>query len=168
MTDRLAISVVICTHNRAGYLSRALDGLARQSLPADRFEVIVVDNASHDETPAVVRERRYGELAPRYLHESRLGLSHARTRGWREAAAPFVAFLDDDAVPEPDWLLNAVDELQKQDPGLGLLGGRVSPIWEAPRPNWLSARLVPYLSMVDLGTGRHRPSVAAPGRSGCR
>ena len=52
------ISAVICTYNRAALMREALRSLCEQSLDAGRYEVIVVDNNSRDQTPAVVEEMR--------------------------------------------------------------------------------------------------------------
>jgi glycosyltransferase involved in cell wall biosynthesis len=137
-------------------LTKALHGLSRQTLPSNLFETIVIDNGSSDDTHATVQQWQGGKMAMHYVFEPVIGLSHARNRGWREAKGRFVAYIDDDAIPEPDWLQNAADELASADPGLGLLGGRVLPIWESPKPAWLSDRLTAFLSMVDLGEGRRR------------
>jgi glycosyltransferase involved in cell wall biosynthesis len=148
------ISVVICTLKRPHYLSKALAGLARQTLAPDRFEILVIDNGPDAETASIVAEFSDSAVPPRYVAEARRGLSHARNRGWQEARGEFVAYLDDDAVPDRGWLENAAAVLADQDDALGMLGGQVLPIWEAERPAWLSDGLLGYLTMVDLGPGR--------------
>lgn len=93
-----ALTILVCTHNRADLLRGALESLELQSLPRDRFEVLVVDNASTDGTPGVVAEcAARGRVDLRSVREEELGLDAARNRGIREAAGTFVAFLDDDA-----------------------------------------------------------------------
>src|SRR4051794_31021957 len=82
-----------------------LDSLDRQSIDPSRFEVIVVNDASTDATPEVLR--RAAEHAPyelRVVEGPGIGPAAARNRGWREASAPLVAFTDDDCVVTPDWL----------------------------------------------------------------
>src|SRR5712671_6825521 len=98
------ISVIIATHNRADLLAIALKSLARQTIPPAEYEVIVVDNASSDQTPAVVRQMSPAMPQVRYVFEERLGLSWARNAGLEAARAPYVAYLDDDAKAEPEWL----------------------------------------------------------------
>lgn len=144
MTPRL--SVVVCTHNRAGILGRCLDSLLAQTLPPGRFEILVVDNASRDDTRSVVRHGRRAARV-RYLFEPRLGLSRARNTGWREARAPLVAYLDDDAVAAPDWAAAALRAFQRW-PDAACVGGRVDPLWPGPRPAWLDHRLMGVLSVV--------------------
>jgi glycosyltransferase involved in cell wall biosynthesis len=100
------VSVVVATHNRAERLEALLAGLRAQTLPADRFEVIVVDDGSGDSTADVLR-REHDRRALRLttLRNRRpLGPSTARNRGWPVAQAPVVAFTDDDCVPTPGWL----------------------------------------------------------------
>jgi glycosyltransferase involved in cell wall biosynthesis len=94
------VSVVIPTRDRPTGLSRLLAALARQSLPADRFEVIVVDDGS---TPPV-REMAYGPGLRILRNESSRGPGAARNCGWRAATTPLVAFVDDDCVPVEGWL----------------------------------------------------------------
>ncbi len=91
------ISVVVCSYNGARTIRECLEGLLRLDYP--NFEVIVVDDGSTDATPAIARE--YGF---RVISTPNRGLSHARNLGWRAAAGEIVAYLDDDAFPDPHWL----------------------------------------------------------------
>jgi glycosyltransferase involved in cell wall biosynthesis len=147
------ISVVLCTHNRAAYLRPALASLVGQTFPRDAFEVLVVDNRSTDDTPAAVDEAVGAGLPARRIFEPTLGLCHARNTGWRAARAPLVAYFDDDAVADPEWLAVLHDALVA-DPGVGAVGGPVRPIWEAPRPSWLSDAVARVLTIVEWG-GAH-------------
>jgi len=147
------ISAVVCTHNRATQLRRALASLAAQTLPADRYEIVVVDNASTDATRDLVTRELAGLPQLRYVFEPALGVSRARNAGWRAARAPLVAYLDDDAVAAPDWLARATSAFALLKPAPACLGGPVLPIWEAPRPAWLPDALLPYLTVLELGQG---------------
>ncbi|MBI3812117.1 MAG: glycosyltransferase family 2 protein [Nitrospirae bacterium] len=141
------ISVVICTHNRADYLNKAIRSVLDQSLPGDRYELIVVDNASTDHTRETVRAfEPAGNV--RYLYEGTLGLCHARNTGWQQARGRYVVYLDDDAVACPGWLA-AVKEAFATAPDIGVVGGRVEPIWEGERPAWLSDDLALGLTILD-------------------
>lgn len=101
-----AVSVVVATHNRSERLERLLGGLRAQSLPRDRFEVIVVDDCSSDGTNAVLeREQARSELRLSVLRQPESkGPASARNRGWRQAEGPVIAFTDDDCIPTPGWL----------------------------------------------------------------
>jgi glycosyltransferase involved in cell wall biosynthesis len=144
-------SVIICTHNRVTYLEKALAGVAKQCFPTDRFEVIVVDNASSDGTRHCVEKLQGANFPIRYIYEKKLGLSIARNTGWNAARAQYIAYLDDDAVPDEGWLSSAAETIETGPQDIGILGGQVLPIWESERPDWLSDRMLSLLSMVDLG-----------------
>lgn len=98
--------MVIPTHKRPERCRRLLEALGTQSLPANEFEVIVVDDASGDETKEVLVA-----LAPEVPYRMAIvsldvnsGPAVARNVGWRRAEASLVAFIDDDCVPTPSWL----------------------------------------------------------------
>ena len=100
------IAVVAATHNRSDRLAALLDALRAQTLGSDRFEVVIVDDASSDGTRELLAEARgRGDLALTVLHQdSSRGPAAARNAGWRAATAPLVAFTDDDCRPSPGWL----------------------------------------------------------------
>ena len=91
------ISVVVCSFNGARTIRDCFEGLRRLEYPS--FEVIVVDDGSTDATPAIAAE--YGF---RLISGPNRGLSRARNAGLRAAAGEIVAYLDDDAHPDPHWL----------------------------------------------------------------
>lgn len=93
------VTVVVCTRDRPEDLQRCLDGIVH--LPDDGQEVLVVDNCpSTDTTHRLVHT--YERI--RYVREDKPGLDVARNRALREARGEIVAFVDDDAVPDPGWL----------------------------------------------------------------
>jgi glycosyltransferase involved in cell wall biosynthesis len=109
------ISVVVPTRNRAHLLPRLLAALEGQHA-VERWEVIVVDDGSTDDTAAVLD--RAGAAAPqlvRIVHGERRGAAAARNAGWRVASAPIVAFTDDDCRPDPRWLANLLDGFDGAD-----------------------------------------------------
>nr|HPR04515.1 glycosyltransferase [Deltaproteobacteria bacterium] len=145
----IKISAIITTHNRVEYLKKALKGLADQTLPKDDFEILVVDNASTDTTRQIVSSD-YPDLTNlRYIHEPVLGLTHARNTGWKAAKGKYIAFLDDDAIPSPQWLGKIVETFETVSPSPGCVGGKIQPIWEAPRPSWLNDDLARFLTILD-------------------
>jgi glycosyltransferase involved in cell wall biosynthesis len=99
------VSVVIPSCNRRDQLKQCLEALAAQTHPD--YDVIVVDDGSTDETPAMVTEvaRAHAGLRLHYLRNERnIGANPSRNRGIAASTATFVAFLDSDCVPEPNWL----------------------------------------------------------------
>jgi GT2 family glycosyltransferase len=91
------ISVVVCTYNGSRTIRDCLEGVSRLVYPD--YEVIVVDDGSTDDTAEIVQ--RYDV---RLIRTENRGLSSARNTGWRAATGELVAYLDDDAYPDPDWL----------------------------------------------------------------
>src|SRR5690349_1202210 len=98
------ITVCICTHNRPGYLCDCIDGLRRQTVGCAGFHVLVVDSAStHDlakQLPPIVADLPNARL----IRVERAGVSFARNAGAWAASGTYIAYIDDDAVPDPDWV----------------------------------------------------------------
>jgi Glycosyl transferase family 2 len=127
------ISVALSSYNpRMDYLSRVLQALREQTLPADRWELIVVDNAS--KPPLEGRLDLSGLPAARIMVELKQGLSHARRRGFQEARADLIVNLDDDTVLDLDYLERTV-ELAAQYPFIGAFGCQIRAEFEQP-PAW--------------------------------
>jgi glycosyltransferase involved in cell wall biosynthesis len=160
MPKPLALCAAICTYNRYDLLQLAVESLVRQKNVSGRLAILIVDN-SPDEAGALREMGRYKRVSNlRYVYESRPGLSNARNVAARETDAEVVAYLDDDAIASEGWaaaLLDAYDQF----PQAGIVGGPVLPMWEEPRPVWLTDKLTPYVSVVDWGGAS--PRVAAPG-----
>jgi len=127
-----AISVVVCTRDRARRLSACLRHLAHaRSACGHASEIIIVDNGSRDETRDVVRA--HAEARPvRYVLEAQPGLSMARNRGIAAARGALVAFTDDDCNVDRDWMQAVIDAFASR-PELAILGGMVAPAGDSDR-----------------------------------
>lgn len=134
----LDISVVVCTYNRADLLPDCLRSLAEQTLDPHRFEVIVVDNNSTDNTKQVVADFLHKYSHFRLVEESRQGLSHARNCGWKEARGEYVAYVDDDARAVPDWIERIVHNFAEIVPKPIAVGGEIHPFYDVPPPAWFT------------------------------
>lgn len=97
------VSVVVPTFNRPAAVAACLDALARQAYPADRLEVIVVDDGSAPTKAAAVAAAatRHGV---RLVRQENHGPAAARNAGVRRARGEYVAFTDDDCAPASDWV----------------------------------------------------------------
>jgi glycosyltransferase involved in cell wall biosynthesis len=120
-TSPMVVSVIIPVYNDTERLARCLQALAQQSYPADRFEIIVVDNGS---TPPAART-----LAPQhpcvvFAREPTPGSYAARNRGIELAKGTVIAFTDSDCIPSPDWIESGVAALSAT-PNCGLVAGRI-------------------------------------------
>lgn len=102
------VSVIIPTYNRKESLLRTLDSLARQTYPADRFEVIVVDDGGSDGTEEVAQQSFPYDL--RYIRQENQGDAAARNYGALAARGDVLQFLDDDIVMRPDFLTTVAEQ----------------------------------------------------------
>jgi len=117
--------VVVPTFRRRDRLLKTLNALEGQSIAADRFEVVVCDDGSEDGT--LEHLRAYADGSPLHItvvSGPNAGPAAARNRGIAKARGPWVAFTDDDCVPEPDWLERHLEFLRER-PELGGAGGKV-------------------------------------------
>jgi GT2 family glycosyltransferase len=151
----MTVSVVVATFNRAALLDECLDHLRRQRFaPGD--EIIVVDNGSTDDTPAVVARHQIREGVPlRLLHEPTAGKSRAIARALAVATGDVLAFTDDDVNVGEGWL-DAVRSAMA-DRGVALAGGPVRPRWQSTVPPWIRRardrypRLGAPIALLDYG-----------------
>lgn len=120
MTHWPTASVIVPAYNAAGTIDACVGSLLELRYPADRLELLVVDNGSRDGTVAALR--RYGDRIV-FVYESKRGAAAARNAGIAEAGGEVVAFTDADCVVDPDWLRHLVVPLQ--DPRVGIAGGTI-------------------------------------------
>lgn len=114
------VSIVVPVLNGEETITACLESVLRQDYPADRREILVVDNGSTDRTAEIIR--RY---PVRYLKEAVRGSGSARNRGVAHARGELVAFLDADCVARPGWLRHAVRAFS--DPAVGCVAGEIVP-----------------------------------------
>lgn len=125
------VTVIIATHNRASMLGEAVAASANQQVDGE-IEVIVVDDLSHDGTPALMRRVVNEAAVPiTYLRLGmRSGPAGGRNAGLAVARGRFVAFTDDDCLPSPEWLAEALKAFTSLR--IGMVQGRTIPL-EQPR-----------------------------------
>jgi glucosyl-dolichyl phosphate glucuronosyltransferase len=153
-TERaLRLSAIVCTRNRSAWSTRAVQSLLDQDIPTSDLEIVVVDNASTDDTASVLSALVAGRANSRYVFEPELGLSRARNRGIAETSGDVVAFLDDDAVAVPDWARRHLDCFEA-DPEVVGTGGRIELGWPQARPIWLPDGWEGMYAGLDLGDER--------------
>jgi glycosyltransferase involved in cell wall biosynthesis len=141
------ISIIISTRNRAESLARTLDALETVQIPyGASAEILVMDNASTDDTPAVAQSGHRGGFSVRYLLEPTPGKMHAQNRGLSAAQGTFLFTTDDDVIPSKDWLVRMTGPLMKRE--YDAVVGRIELAGELSRP-WMN--------------GMHKLWLAAPG-----
>ncbi len=144
-------SVVVCTRDRPEALDECLAAVSAVTPCAS--EIIVIDSAPRN-AKAEQTAVRWGA---RYILETRPGLSRARNRAARESTSDILAFIDDDAVPEPGWLEPLLAEFA--DPKVALVAGRVLP----PDADRDMLPTYAWFGMVDLGPERKVFDRTVPG-----
>jgi len=157
----IRITVAIPAHNEAAFLPDAVRSVMEQSLAREAYEVLVIDNASTDETVAVMallleefaEDAKAGRL--RLISEMRPGLSHARNRALAEARGEFLALLDADAVATPGWL-GGLEKAFSRSEGIVAVGGAIYVRWDHPQPGWWDERLAEAFNYYDRGGEGHR------------
>lgn len=127
MPDQPFVSVIIPVRNDAARLHRCVEMLERQTYPADRFEVVVVDNDS--EVPVAADFGRYPHV--RIASEPSGGSYAARNRGIELGSGEALAFTDSDAVPRRDWIEKGVECLIAEGPN-AVVGGAIDVFCERP------------------------------------
>jgi glycosyltransferase involved in cell wall biosynthesis len=148
------LTVAICAHNAANRLAGPLRALAAQSqCTVHNWEVLLIDNGSTDGTSAqAVSLGKELSLPLHIIHEPQLGLTFAREAAAREARGEWIAFCDDDNVPDFDWVANVLKFVDVH-PKAGMFGGKIIPIVEQPalRPDDFTDELFGLLGCSDRG-----------------
>jgi glycosyltransferase involved in cell wall biosynthesis len=145
--DSPAVSLVLCTRNRAEQLKICLEYIARQN-PSCSWELVVVDNGSTDDTGRILSE--YAAKAPfptHILYEGQPGKSRGLNQALRVTRGDIMAFIDDDCYVASDYIDRAREVFE--DPKIGFAGGRVElfdstdyplAIWTSTEPALLAPR----------------------------
>jgi GT2 family glycosyltransferase len=120
-------------------------------MPSDQWEIIVVDNNSTDATLEVIEKYRSQGMAIKLEKESRLGSNFCRNTGIKNSSAPLIAFIDDDAYPDSEWLSNIWRVYQSEEVWDFCLSGKVELHFLDERPSWLVKEFEDYLSAIDYG-----------------
>jgi GT2 family glycosyltransferase len=131
-------SVVICTRDRPDSVRITLNSILAGRYPNDRYEVIVVDNASTGDSVVDLIENEFqGEVPVRVVREPEPGLSHARNRGLAVAGGEIVVFADDDVLVDRDWLATLAAAFER-GARVGASSGLTLPdVLETPTQRWV-------------------------------
>ncbi len=152
MAEAFDISVVLCTYNRCELLKKSVASILAQKCPPEvRYELIIADNHSSDQTRQVCESLQSQSSIPiHYIFVAEQGVSYARNAAIARAQAPILAFFDDDVCVGPEWVATikrAFDEY----PEIAGIGGKVLPRWNARPPAWLTRAHWAPLALQDYG-----------------
>jgi GT2 family glycosyltransferase len=162
MTGQVDISVILCTYNRCDLLEKSVASVLAQDCAGIKYELLIVDNNSSDDTRAVCeRFIAQSPIAIHYLFEPRQGVSYARNTAIARAKAPIIAFFDDDVCVSPSWIAD-IKRAFDERPEIDGVGGKVLPRWQATPPAWLTPAQWAPLALQDYGDAPIRIDRANP------
>lgn len=121
-------------------LKSALHSLIDQSLDKQMYEIVVVDNASKDDTQTVINEMKTHFPGIASVFEAKQGLGHARNAGYKQAKGTYVAFIDDDCLASNEWLQHILHCYEQVKPEPWSVGGLILPVYNTVKPNWFKDR----------------------------
>lgn len=130
------ISLIIATWNGATTLERTLEAMTHLEAPDGGHEIIVVDNASTDNSAAII-DSFMDRLPLIHLHEAQRGKAHALNTAIDTAKGDFLVFTDDDVIPVPGFL-RAYEAAAQANPDYGFFTGQIRLDWAKKPPYWLS------------------------------
>ena len=151
-------TVAICTYNGEHRLPEVLDRLKAQvSIEGLRWEVIIIDNNSQDNTAQVVRD--YQSVWPtaypiRYYFERKQGAAFARNLALQSARSQLVGFLDDDNLPAANWIATAY-AFGEDHPTVGAYGSQIHGQFESPPPENFH-RIESFFAITQRGPEPHQ------------
>ncbi len=133
------ISVILCTYNRDKYIYNVLKSVAENDYPHDQYEIVLVNNNSADGTENECRrfQADYPDIRFRYFLETNQGLSYARNCGIRNAQGDLLAYVDDDATVNPEYL-RTYSDFFTHHPEAVAAGGPILPVYETEEPEWMT------------------------------
>lgn len=145
-----SVSIAICTWNRAKPLDRVLTAMADLRIPDGvAWEVVVVNNNCTDDTDEVIAKHA-AKIPLRRVFEVVPGISHARNRAVAETSGEAILWIDDDAVPDREWVAAHVEAFNGLQADLVI--GKVEPLWETGSPpSWFIPDFQGMFALLDYG-----------------
>jgi glycosyltransferase involved in cell wall biosynthesis len=149
----IEFDVAICTWNRKDILERSMAAVFRELEEYPSARLIVVDNASTDSTPEMLRSWAEREPKLKVLREPKQGNYYAIVTAMREMRGSVMIFVDDDAMPCDGCFKLVLSEFEEH-PRTGYVGVSIEGAWLGPQPNWMSARMIREIPIISWPSGR--------------
>jgi len=135
-----SVSIILCTHRSERYedFIEALDSLNAQSCENEKLEIVVVVDGNRELYDRILKsgiEEADKADVKVILNEENLGLSESRNKGIKEAKGDVIAFFDDDAVADEDWL-KELERMYGEYDAIAA-GGKLLPKWVSKKPKFL-------------------------------
>lgn len=144
------LSVVICTYNGETRIGTVLERLRSQRPTPFTWEILIVNNNSTDNTQQIIDQYQQEDPSLRSVIEPQQGLAYARSRGVQDANGELVAFLDDDTLPDSDWV-NQIGQFAKTHPQAGAFGGQIHGDYEV-EPSPELKKVAVFLAVIERGS----------------
>ena len=145
----LFISVVVPTCDRREPLMKCIESIRGNNY--SNYEIVVVDQSSDDATQKQMKAMFNNNQKIIYLRSDIKCSSDSRNRGWQKAKGDIIAFTDDDALVGERWLESYAEAFDQGNTCVGMVGGRIEPIFQIPRPVWLPSEKDYLLPSFDAG-----------------
>ncbi|MEM3585897.1 MAG: glycosyltransferase family 2 protein [Candidatus Jordarchaeaceae archaeon] len=141
----LPVSVVLCTFNRRNDVAECLESILKQNYP--NFDVWVVDDASTDGTYEFLK-KKFGNYKNFHLVRNDVEMGNTRSRNMvmRKSKGEIIVSTDDDCIAHQNWIANLV-KVFEESPQIGLVTGKVLPIFYKKIPSWLEPPIYPILAI---------------------
>ena len=129
------LTVLMATHNGARTLPRVLDAYCKLDTPRGGWKLVVVNNGSTDETEQILAS--FAKCLPlTCIGQAKPGKNAALNTGLERVAGDLVVLTDDDAVPNPDWLVR-FRQAADSHASFSVFGGSIVPLWEGTPKSWM-------------------------------
>ncbi len=128
------LTVIVCTYNRGHLLSETIPTIFQQNVLNDRYQVLIVNNNSTDNTSEILNGfiKQYDNLS--VINESKQGLGYAKNAGMNTATTEWIVYLDDDAKVPKDFIKKAISNINNSN--FQCFGGVYLPWYKYGKPNW--------------------------------
>jgi glycosyltransferase involved in cell wall biosynthesis len=144
------ISVIIPTYNREKMLSVTIDSFIHQTYPEDKYEIIIANNNSSDNTQEIINGY-LNHNSVKTIFEPRQGVHYARNSAAKISRGEYLYYTDDDMIADENLLKNLV-QVFIDNSGVASATGKILPQWESKPPQWVLEHLCcGWLSLLDLG-----------------
>ncbi len=154
------LTVMMATWNGAGWIAQCLDSFCSLETPEGGYKLVIIDNASTDNTADIVRT--YMDRLPiTLLSQPKPGKNRALNLGLEHIEGDLVVFTDDDVVASPDWLMQW-RWAAGQFPEFDIFGGSIKPYWRKTPPEWL-LEIIDIAMVYALTGAQHQDGPIHPG-----